>query len=162
MKYFLSLFILLFAQISIAKDSRQEVFMADWSSSCNSQTVSSSKVCVLEKHMFYDKSLTKKMISIAFRTASSEPVVMTIVSPLGSLIAEGVEVEIQGLRNKKLPFIFCDQRGCVSQIQLTEELLAGLQKQKSIQMKYQLLNSSKAVVAFDINGFDASFAKIKQ
>jgi invasion protein IalB len=156
------LIIFLFTPIVHANEVKQEAFLSDWNSTCGSQTVSSSKICVLEKHLFYDKSMTKKMISVGFRTALNEPVVMTIISPLGALISEGVEVDIKGLNNKKLPFIFCDQRGCVSQIQLNEEMLAGLRKQKIVPMKYQLLNSNKAIINFDIGGFELAFSKIKQ
>ena len=102
------------------------------------------------------------MISIGFRTAASEPIVMTIISPLGALISEGVDVDLKGLSNKKLPFIFCDQRGCVSQIQINDEMFNALRKQKIVQMKYQLLNANKAVVNFDISGFDSAFSKISQ
>ena len=158
----IALVLFLLTSFAYAKDVKQEAFLSDWNSNCGSQTVSSSKICVLEKHLFYDKSMSKKMISIGFRTAANEPTVMTIISPLGALISEGVEVDIKGLPNKKLPFIFCDQGGCVSQIQLNDEMLSGLRKQKIIQMKYQLLNANKAVVNFDIAGFDAAFAKIKQ
>ena len=158
----IALVLFLLTSFAYAKDVKQEAFLSDWNSNCGSQTVSSSKICVLEKHLFYDKSMSKKMISIGFRTAANEPTVMTIISPLGALISEGVEVDIKGLPNKKLPFIFCDQGGCVSQIQLNDEMLSGLRKQKIIQMKYQLLNANKAVVNFDITGFDAAFAKIKQ
>ena len=158
----IALVLFLLTSFAYAKDVKQEAFLSDWNSNCGSQTVSSSKICVLEKHLFYDKSMSKKMISIGFRTAANEPTVMTIISPLGALISEGVEVDIKGLPNKKLPFIFCDQGGCVSQIQLNDEMLSGLRKQKIIQMKYQLLNANKAVVNFDITGFDAAFSKIKQ
>jgi invasion protein IalB len=157
---FLSLFLI--APFIYANDVKQEAFLSDWNSACGSQSVSSSKVCALDRHMFYDTAMTKKMISVGFRTAVNEPVVMTIISPLGALISEGVEVDIKGLSNKKLPFIFCDQRGCVSQIQLNEEMLAGLRKQKIIPMKYQLLNANKAIVNFDISGFESAFSKIKQ
>lgn len=152
----------LFASFAYSKDVKQEAFLSDWNSTCGSQTVSSAKICVLERNLFSDKGMTQRMISLGFRTTANEPVVMTVISPLGTLISEGVEVDIKGLNNNKLPFIFCDQRGCVSQIQLNEELLAGLRKQKIIQMKYQLLNANKAVVNFDISGFDSSFSKIKQ
>ena len=158
----IALVLFLLTSFAYAKDVKQEAFLSDWNSNCGSQTVSSSKICVLEKHLFYDKSMSKKMISIGFRTAANEPTVMTIISPLGALISEGVEVDIKGLSSKKLPFIFCDQGGCISQIQLNDEMLSGLRKQKIIQMKYQLLNANKAVVNFDITGFDAAFAKIKQ
>lgn len=158
----IALVLFLLTSFAYAKEVKQEAFLSDWVSNCTSQTVSSSKICVLEKHLFYDKSMTKQMVSIGFRTSSNEPIIMVIVGPLGSLISEGVEIDLAGVPNKKLPFIFCDQRGCISQIQLNDEMLAGLRKQKIVQMKYQLLNSNKAVVNFDITGFDAAFAKIKQ
>ena len=158
----ITLVFLLLISSAHANDVTQEAFLSEWNSSCGSQTVSSSKICVLEKHLFYDKSMTKKMISIGFRTAASEPIVMTIISPLGALISEGVDVDLKGLSNKKLPFIFCDQRGCVSQIQINDEMFNALRKQKIVQMKYQLLNANKAVVNFDISGFDSAFSKISQ
>ena len=157
---FLSLFLI--APFIYANDVKQEAFLSDWNSTCGSQTVSSAKICVLERNLFSDKGLTQRMISLGFRTTANESVVMTVISPLGTLISEGVEVDVKGLSNKKLPFIFCDQRGCVSQIQLNEEMLAGLRKQKIITMKYQLLNANKAIVNFDISGFETAFSKIKQ
>lgn len=158
----LTLIFLLLASNANANDVKQEAYLSEWVSSCSSPTVTSNKICTLERHLFYDKTMSKKMVSIGFRTAVSEPVVLTIISPLGTLISEGVEVDIKGLTNKKLPFIFCDQRGCLSQVQLTEDLLATILKQKIIQLKYQLLNSNKAVVSFDVNGFDVTFAKVRQ
>jgi invasion protein IalB len=157
---FLSLFLI--TPFIYANDVKQEAFLSDWNSTCGSQTVSSAKICVLERNLFSDKGLTQRMISLGFRTTANESVVMTVISPLGTLISEGVEVDVKGLSNKKLPFIFCDQRGCVSQIQLNEEMLAGLRKQKIITMKYQLLNANKAIVNFDISGFETAFSKIKQ
>ena len=162
MRISIFLFLLLLSNMLEAADLKQEAFLSDWLSSCNSQSVNSPKVCGLERNLFYDKTMSKRMISIGFRTVASEPIVMTIISPLGSLISEGVEVDIKGLEGKKLPFILCDQRGCLSQMQLTNEMLVSLNKQKTLMMKYQLVNANKAIVNFDLTGFDVSFAKIKQ
>lgn len=156
------LILFLFAPLVHANEVKQEAFISDWNSNCGSQTASSSKVCVLEKHLFYDKSMTKQIVSIGFRTVANEPVTMVIVGPLGALISEGVEVDIKGLSNNKLPFIFCDQRGCVSKIQLNEVMLDGLKKQKNIPIRYQMLNANKAIINFDISGFESAFSKIKQ
>ncbi|QWD79434.1 invasion associated locus B family protein [Polynucleobacter sp. MWH-Spelu-300-X4] len=147
---------------SIAADVKHDAYISSWSSSCNSSTASSAKVCVMEKHLFYDKSMSQRMVSVGLRTAQNEAVVLTLVTPLGALISEGLTLDLQGLEEKKLSFLFCDQTGCVTQIKLTDDMLASLKKKKTLVLKYQAFNANKAVINFDFSGFDSVFEKIKQ
>ena len=147
---------------AFAEDKKQNIYFSSWGSSCVSQTISTKKVCGLERHVFFDRAMTRKMLSVGFRTIEAKPVLMTIVSPLGSLISEGVSLEIGAISVKNLPYIFCDQNGCVSQLQLDQVTLNSLIKAKKIILKYQLLNTQKATIDFDIVGFEAEFLKIKQ
>lgn len=148
--------------IAFAKESKQDVYLTDWISSCTSKTLNSSKVCVIERNVFFDKNMSRRMLSFSVRTSQGEAPVLTIISPLGALISEGLELDSGDLPFPKLPFIFCDQFGCVSQTKLTSEQLNLIMSKKSLLMKYQLLNSNKAVVNFDLNGFDSAYSKIKQ
>ncbi|CAN4267379.1 COG5342 Invasion protein B, involved in pathogenesis [Methylophilaceae bacterium] len=145
-----------------AEDKQQQAYISPWLSACNSSSAKSEKICTIERRVFSDQAMTKKMASIVFRTAPGKPTFVTILSPLGALISEGVQVEIQGQKQIKLPFLFCEQVGCISQTELSPQDLDAFAKAKTVNFKYQLLNAQKAIIAIDMTEFKKSFEAISQ
>lgn len=146
---------------SFASEQKQDAFLSPWGSTCSAANATASKICVLERHLFLDKTSTRKLVTFGIRTASNEPPVMSIVLPLGVLLPVGVEVGVTKTP-KKLNFLFCDSTGCIAQLRLDDTYLDELSKSKVLNIKYQPINGKSTLINLDISGFGDAYKKVKQ
>jgi invasion protein IalB len=146
---------------SFGSDEKQNAFLSPWGNTCNATSAEAPKICVMERHLFLDKTSTKKLLTLGVRTAANEPPVMSIVLPLGVLLPVGVDVGF-AKNSKKIPFIFCDSTGCIAQLRLDDSFLDDLSKSKLLNIKYQPINGKSTVINLDISGFADTYKKVKQ
>jgi invasion protein IalB len=164
LKYFLgSLFIILNAVsvFSCSYAAEDGLFYSPWKRTCqvdNSQ--GSARNCVIERFVFKDSKLKTRIAGINFQTSGNGPdYSLAIISPLGSKISYGVDFQVLENKPVKLPFLFCDQPGCFSQMTVDKKMIVDLSSAKLIVLKYQLLNSKIASIKFDISGFKEALAE---
>ena len=119
------------------KTANMKIFVGKWKNICNADKSSSKKICVLERAMFIDKKLEKRLITMIMQTdSSSEDILFTLVNPLGTLIMSGVKI---GLNNKLIddkPFAFnyCDQGGCVTSFLIKKKTFDICYKSNSLDL----------------------------
>ena len=164
LNFFLRLFTVSLVWCSInsyGSEVNREAFLSSWGNSCNAATASAPKICVMERHLFLDKSNSRKLLTFGVRTAANESPVMSIILPLGVLLPVGVDVSV-GKSSQKLAFLFCDATGCIAQIRLDDSYLDDLSKEKVLSVKYQPVNGKATLINLDISGFADTYQKVKQ
>ncbi len=164
LKLFFRFFVIslvVFSTQSFASEVKQEAFLSSWGNNCNAASATAPKVCVMERHLFVDKTSTRKLLTFGVRTAANESPVMSIVLPLGALLPAGIEVTL-AKTSKKLTFLFCDATGCIAQMRLDDSYLAELSKEKVLSVKYQPINGKPTLINLDISGFADSYKRVKQ
>ena len=79
----------LYSVSSYGEKNNQEnlkIFTGEWKSKCFEKKDNINKYCLLERGMFLDEKLKKRLVTILIRTnESSKDVLLTIISPLGTL-----------------------------------------------------------------------------
>ncbi|MCV2869947.1 invasion associated locus B family protein [Defluviimonas sp. WL0002] len=82
-----------------------------------------------------------------------------ISAPLASLLPAGVAVSIDGAATKRLPYLWCTQRGCVTRAQLTAEELESFKKGKTLSavMVPAVAADKQVTASFSLSGFTAAF-----
>jgi invasion protein IalB len=82
-----------------------------------------------------------------------------ISAPLASLLPAGIAVSVDGAAPKRLPYLWCTQRGCVTRAQLTADELAALKKGKAFSavMVPAVAPDKQVTASFSLEGFTAAF-----
>lgn len=82
-----------------------------------------------------------------------------ISAPLASLLPAGIAVSVDGAAPKRLPYLWCTQRGCVTRAQLTAAELDGLKKGKAFSavMVPAVAPDKQVTASFSLEGFTAAF-----
>ena len=99
---FISFFLLFFVcfntkTISAEKNiqGNLKIFTGEWKDKCFEKNENTRKYCIIERGMFLDEKLEKRVITVIIRTIeNSSDSLLTIISPLGTLIPKGFNVSL--------------------------------------------------------------------
>ena len=76
------------------------IFLLFQIKNCKINSENNIKYCLLERAMFLDEKFEKRLVTMLLKTdESSKDVLLTIISPLGTLIPKGVKISLD---NEKL------------------------------------------------------------
>lgn len=96
-----------------------------------------------------------------FRIEGQEPAVAgaTAIVPLITLLTEELKMSVDGGTAKSYPYRVCTEAGCVAQMGLTAEDIAGLKKGKSAQMVLVPAQApdQKVKINISLKGFTAGY-----
>jgi invasion protein IalB len=92
------------------------------------------------------------------------PAGATIVTPLNTLLTQGVSFQIDNGEARRYPFAFCNRIGCVSQIGMSEADLEALRRGKAAKVTiYPLAAPDRAVeLPVSLSGFTAAFKALSE
>ena len=144
----------------IAEDKNSKLYEGEWISNCSSDD---KKQCVLERSVFLDKEMKKKIVTIAIKTSSdSDGVRFILISPLGTLLPQGVKIGFDGkfIGEKPYGFNICRQNGCITNMMIKDETLNKFQKGNEMNLQYVAPNGQKININLSLNGFSKEFKKI--
>ena len=143
------------------KDSKSFItYEGKWTVNCLPED---NKECVLERSLFLDKEMKKKIITVILQTRSpSKDVRFTLISPLGTLIPSGVKIGFDGkfISDKGYGFNICRQIGCITSMMVKKETLDRFKKASDLNLEYIGENKKKINVKFSLEGFTKEFKKI--
>ena len=93
---------------------------------------------------------------------STSDVLVTIISPLGTLITKGLEISLDGkkLNEKPYGFNYCTQNGCFTSIVINKEKIEVFKKSKELNFKYVLQNQQALNIDLNLKNFSGAFEKI--
>lgn len=83
----------------------------------------------------------------------------TVITPLETLLTEGLQIQIDGKPSKKYPFGWCSAAGCYAQIGLTIEDIENFEKSKSAKFIIYpfVAPDTEIVLTLSLQGFTAGF-----
>lgn len=151
---------------SLAEKNNQEnlkIFTGKWTNKCFEKDENKKKYCVLERAMFLDEKFEKRIVMMIFRTTeNSDDILLTIISPLGTLIPRGfnISLDTKQLNEKPYGFSHCTQSGCYTSILIKKEKIEIFKKSKSLNLDYTLQNQQKLNISLSLKDFTKAFDKI--
>tara|TARA_B110000444_G_scaffold209316_1_gene204084 strand:+ start:330 stop:857 length:528 start_codon:yes stop_codon:yes gene_type:complete len=167
---YISLFLIIFFGInlkpSFAKENKPEnlkIFAGKWIDKCSKKIEGQKKYCLLERGMFLDKKFEKRLVTMLLRTnENSKDALLTIISPLGTLIQSGVRISLDNeqLNEKAYGFIFCKKDGCFTSTIIKKEKIELFKKSKALKLEYTMDNQQTLNIGLDLKGFTKAFDKI--
>jgi invasion protein IalB len=88
----------------------------------------------------------------------------TVVTPLETLLPQGVSLQIDTAPAKEYAFLFCTQAGCVSQLGFTADEIAAMKKGQKITMKIVPVAQPDApvVLTISLKGFTAGYDDVNK
>ena len=161
---FLIILITIFAPIHLqAEDKNLKIYDGKWLSNCSSENSENEKQCVLERSVFGDEEMKKKLVTIAMQTKSnSDDIRFVLISPLGTVIPQGVKIGFDGkfISEKPYGFNICRPNGCITSMMVKDETLSKFQKGNVLNLEYVAANGQKININLGLNGFSTEFKKI--
>ena len=162
-KLIIVLIVILAPQNLFSEDLKTEnlkLFMGKWSTNCVSDN---EKKCALERSVFIDKEMKKKLITVIMQTElPSKKVRFVLISPLGTLIPSGVKIGFDGkfISDKAYSFNICRLIGCITSMMVKDETLERFKKANDLNLEYVGANGQKININFDLKGFTKELEKI--
>ena len=162
-KFIIILVVILTPQNLLAEDFKTKnlkLFMGKWITNCSSDN---EKKCAIERSVFIDKEMKKKLITVIMQTESpSKDVRFILISPLGTLIPSGVKIGFDGkfINDKAYSFNICRQIGCITSMMVKNETLERFKKANDLNLEYVGANGQKININFELNGFTKEIKKI--
>ena len=162
-KFIIILVVILTPQNLLAEDFKTKnlkLFMGKWITNCSSDN---EKKCAIERSVFIDKEMKKKLITVIMQTESpSKDVRFILISPLGTLIPSGVKIGFDGkfINDKAYSFNICRQIGCITSMMVKNETLERFKKANDLNLEYVGANGQKININFDLKGFTKELEKI--
>lgn len=162
-KLIIILLVILIPQNLFADDLKAEnleLFMGKWSTNCASDN---ENKCALERSVFIDKEMKKKLITVIMQTElPSKKVRFVLISPLGTLIPSGVKIGFDGkfISDKAYSFNICRLIGCITSMMVKDETLERFKKANDLNLEYVGANGQKININFDLKGFTKELEKI--
>ena len=130
----------------------------DWALSCRQLKADGPERCVLFQDILWQKG-GKRILNVSVaRTASDQPFVVAVTTPLGILLPAGLTLYVDEKELVRFPLRFCNINGCRGQFPVT----AAMQKLFSDGAKGRVVfrqpNGRPLRVEFSLKGFATGFA----
>ena len=165
LKFIFVLIVFLSFQNLLAEEKDSKIYEGKWIINCFSESKENEKKCALERSVFIDQEMKKKLITIIMQTnLSSKAVRFVLISPLGTLIPSGVKIGFDGkfISDKGYGFNSCQKIGCITSMMVKQETLDRFKKANELNLEYVGPNGQKINVNFSLDGFAKEFQKISK
>lgn len=149
----------------LAEEKNSKIYEGKWVINCSSDSEKNEKKCALERSVFIDQEMKKKLITIIMQTnLTSKAVRFILISPLGTLIPSGVKIGFDGkfISDKGYGFNTCQKIGCVTSMMVKKETLDRFKKADELNLEYVGTNGQKININFSLEGFAKEFKKISE
>jgi invasion protein IalB len=93
--------------------------------------------------------------------ADTKKPVFLLQLPLGVYLPAGATLQIGKLEAQTLPFVSCDQGGCIAEYAVTDAELNSIAKGSDLTISAQTVQRKPFTLTVPSLGFAAAYAKIK-
>ncbi len=134
----------------------------DWEIRCI-EAESEERLCALSQMLFDDAGNRVAEVNVrALRPGGAAAAGVTIITPLGTLLTEGVGIKVDDGAPERYAFTWCERIGCVARFGLSPSALQlyvqGLAAQVTI---YSVLDTGAPVVlGMSLKGFTAMWTEL--
>ena len=154
---------ILFAQGYMIKepDKAADVFKS-WANQCETDPNSKKEICYSSQTiMLKDRDAEILYIAIGHIPESDKPL-LRLTTPLGTLLPEGMVIQVDEGEESRLPYLFCNQVGCHIEVGVTEKFLTAIQKGNSLNVKFLDLGGRSFQVPVSLSGFTKAYKSLKK
>jgi invasion protein IalB len=131
----------------------------NWIVTCSQATAGLD--CRAGQSLFLRKT-RQRVLSVAVRVpADTKKPVLLMQLPLGVYLPAGATLQIGKEEAKTLPFLGCDQGGCVAEYPVTDGELAAIVKGADLTISAQTGSKKPFSLTVPALGFGAAYAKIR-
>ena len=160
---FLNIFILSQSFADDIKNKNLKIFAGKWITNCSTASADNQKICVLQRSMFVDKDLKKKLVTMVIQNKSStDDIRFSLISPLGTLIQAGVKINFDDspLKENAFAFNICQKIGCITSLTLEKKILEKFKKAKSLNLEYKAVDKQKISIKVSLAGFSKAYKNL--
>ena len=167
MKLIIALLLLLpqitFAQEYLIKepDSKATTFNS-WANQCETDPNTKNKICYSSQTIIVkDKDAEILYIAIGHIPDSDKPL-LRMTTPLGTLLPEGMQIQVDDGEESRLPYVFCNRIGCHIEVGVTEKFLAAIKKGNKLNIKFLDLGGREFTVPVSLSGFTKAYNSLEK
>lgn len=144
-------------EVEVGEAYRQGVY-TDWTVRCIKRD-QAEDICEMRQPLNDDGGSRTAEISVFPVGEGQLTAAGTIVTPLETLLTQGVSLAVDGAEARRYPFTFCNRVGCVAQVGFTQEAVDALKRGATATLSIVPLVAPDQVVSLDVSlsGFTAAF-----
>jgi len=99
-------------------------------------------------------------VSLQVRPGKQRPL-LRIVTPLAVQLEPGLSIKFDDGQSRRLPFEYCEQRGCISGSELPPEMIDALKQGVRVTASFQTATQQNYDVVIPTANFGKAFAKVE-
>lgn len=130
-----------------------------WTVSCSSNPQSGELSCSMTQVLVAQDTQQRLIGATVFRNAAGAAV-MRFSLPHGVLLQKGVNVGVDDKAASTIPIVIADQNGSYADLEISPELLQGLQAGSALHLGVTAGTGEAVDFALSLKGFTAAFAKL--
>lgn len=148
------------AQASPSKDqkaSQPNQAKHAWTKRCEKD----SKYCEIFQRIIV-KENQKRLVEFAvgFPNKDSEKAQAALILPLGIMVAEGVTVQLQGIKETKAPVKTCTEAGCLAVFEVPDDTLNAMINSDKVTVLFKGAAGKPFQVIMSLGGFADELSKL--
>ena len=154
---------LTFAQEYLIKepDSKAKTYNS-WANQCETDPNTESRICYSSQTIIVkDKDAEILYIAIGYIPDSDKPL-LRMTTPLGTLLPEGMQIQVDEGEESRLPYVFCNRIGCHIEVGVTEKFLAAIKKGNQLNIKFLDLGGREFNVPVSLSGFTKAYNALEK
>lgn len=141
-------------------NSAAKVFK-DWANQCEKDPNQEKEICYTSQTIVV-KGKDAELLNIAVgHIPQADKPILRITTPLGTLLPEGMSLQIDAGESSKLPFVFCSRIGCHIEVGVTDKFLAAIKAGNKINLKFLDLGGRTFEVPVSLSGFTKAYSSLK-
>ncbi len=152
-----------FAQEFLIKepDSKATTYKS-WANQCETDPNTNSEICYSSQTILVkDKDAEILYIAIGHIPDSDKPL-LRMTTPLGTLLPEGMQIQVDDGEKSRLPYVFCNRIGCHIEVGVTEKFLTAIKKGNKLNIKFLDLGGREFNVPVSLSGFTKAYNALQK
>ena len=141
-------------------DSSAKVFK-DWANQCETDPNLNQEICYTSQTIVVQGKEAELLNIAVGHVPEAEKPILRITTPLGTLLPEGMKVQIDAGEVSRLPFVFCSRVGCHIEVGVTDKFLEAIKKGNKIKLTFLDLGGRSFEVPVSLSGFTKAYNSLK-
>ena len=130
-----------------------------WTTKCVSNSEATANDCAIERSIYVGSQRKIRVLTINVEVADGgEEAILRFLVPLKTLLPLGIKLEIPDQKTFKGSFVYCESKGCYSQIELDRKSFLSFIASESVVVSYNLLEASNNAVQLKVDLSDFKIA----
>lgn len=102
----------------------------------------------------------RKLEGVTAQDGQTVPAAIRIMTPLGSILQPGVQVQVDGTDPRTGVFEVCLPQGCIVEDPMSEEFLGRLKAGAVANLTFSIIQQGEITVDVSLNGFTKAFGSL--